>query len=76
MYKLGMNKQTLKELKSLAKEHGIKGYYLMNKAELIENLANEIHFLMKVEFYETLGITEQRDSETLLLYSWKAKIFL
>ena len=53
MYKLGMNKQTLKELKSLAKEHGIKGYYLMNKAELIENLANEIYFLMKVEFYET-----------------------
>ena len=38
-----MNKQTVKELKSLAKKHGIKGYYLMNKAELIKNLANEIH---------------------------------
>lgn len=35
MHKIGMNKQTVKELKSLAKEHGIKGYYRTKKAELI-----------------------------------------
>ena len=36
-----MEKQSVKELKSLAKERGIKGYYKMRKAELIEALEEE-----------------------------------
>jgi len=35
-----MEKQTVKELKALAKEQGIKGYYKLRKAELIEALTN------------------------------------
>ena len=33
-----MEKQTVKELKALAKERGIKGYYKLRKADLIEAL--------------------------------------
>ncbi|XP_020912011.1 uncharacterized protein LOC110249773 [Exaiptasia diaphana] len=35
-----MEKQTVKELKALTKERGIKGYYKLRKAELIEVLGN------------------------------------
>jgi len=35
-----MEKHTAKELKTLAKEQGVKGYYKLRKAELIEALAN------------------------------------
>jgi len=35
-----MEKQTVRELKDLAKEQGVKGYYKLHKAELIETLTN------------------------------------
>ena len=35
-----MEKQSVKELKKLAKDQGIKGYYRLRKAELIEALGN------------------------------------
>ena len=35
-----MEKNTVKQLKQLAKEQGIKGYYRMKKAQLIEALGN------------------------------------
>ena len=37
-----MKKQTLKDLQVLAKEKGIKEYYKMRKAELIEELGVDI----------------------------------
>ena len=36
-----MEKQTVKELKVLAKERGIKGYYRLRKAELIKALSTD-----------------------------------
>ena len=36
-----MEKQSVKQLKALAREKGIKGYYRMRKAELIEALEEE-----------------------------------
>ena len=43
-----MENQSVKELKTLAKERGIKGYYKMRKAELIEALSTD-----ESEIYET-----------------------
>ena len=43
-----MENQSVKELKALAKERGIKGYYKMRKAELIEVLSTD-----KSEIYKT-----------------------
>ena len=43
-----MENQTVKQLKTLAKDRGIKGYYKMRKAELIEVLSTD-----ESEIYET-----------------------
>ena len=45
---ISMEKQSVKQLKALAKDRGIKGYYKMRKAELIEVLSTD-----ESEIYET-----------------------